>query len=53
MTFGFLERHALELGEWLGGKGQRVLKKSHVRFFSGEASRKKISREKFFWEGLP
>ncbi|MBR3066844.1 MAG: hypothetical protein IKG77_03760, partial [Prevotella sp.] len=35
----FLERHAVGLGEWLGGKGQRVLKKSHVRFFSGKASR--------------
>ena len=24
-----------------------------LRFFSGKASRKKISREKFFWEGFP
>ena len=29
------------------------VKKSHVRKFSAEASREKISREIFFWEGLP
>jgi len=28
------------------------VKKSHVRNFSGKASREKISREKIFWSGL-